>query len=905
MNSIHIKYTGCLMVLLCTMVISLVGNVYATPAPVVATLEPIMDSLRTPVKMALDNDGSIYVADPRSGGIVVLNQYGQAQKVIPTPKSPSSVALLNNYNSIPGGKILVGQDDFVAVLDKDGVEIAKLGSGIGQFVKTAGIAVAPNGTIYVVDAGAYNVKVFSPSGSYSSSIGSYGTLANQFLLPTAVTVISETNNTRIAVVDTIGGKVVIFDQAGNYKTIGSLGTGPLRFNYPVGVTFEYVSGALYRMYVVDMFQGQVQAIDPVPTSGLFLSYISSYGSKPGNLLTPSDLLFDPVNKRLLVANGMSNIVIFGIDNGTNPTNTVAPVLTIDQASVTVNAPSIVLAGTVDAGCTLTSSANTPAITGAANFPSASAWTILVEGLQIGSNTISITAKNSYGTTTTKTATVQYTPPGTALSINSVPSLTTLPSIMLTGSTEPGSKVYVSNAASSVSGQADVAESGSWTYNLTLTEGPNSIDVAAVRPGSAASYKSVAITLDSQAPLLTISASPDGSSVADQIQNISGKALDPNLAGVTVNGNAVPVNNGLFSYALSLVKGPNVITIAASDSLGHTSTTERTIIFEPALPVISIASPADGAFTNQQDVMISGTVDQVASIKVNGISANPAGGHDWSATVKLATGMNTIEVTATDSYGAIVNQKRTIVYDATAPDITITSPTQDAAVKSPGLAIKGIVGDNNGIKSIRATVNGVDKLISLDNGEFTLFADFAQEGTYSVAISITDLADNVSTALRTLVYDITPPALTVDPVLVPYPYTLSGTVEVGANLVVKDASGSLGLVTVEDQHWNADLTGLTYDAATLAVLATDAAGNESLSRINVPVPDGDIDVDGRVTIKDALTILRLVVLDQAPTTQQLAHGDVGPLLDGKVNPKGRLEIVDAILILRKALGLSIW
>jgi len=871
----------------------------------VATLEPIIDSLRTPVKMALDNDGSIYVADPRSGGIVVLNQYGQAQKIIPTPKSPCSVALLNNYNSIPGGKILVGQDDFVAVLDKDGVEVAKLGSGAGQFIKTAGIAVAPNGSIYVVDAGAYNVKVFGPSGAYSSSFGSYGTLANQFLLPTAVTVIPEASSTKVAVVDTIGGKVVIFDQAGNFRTIGTLGTGPLRFNYPVGVTFEYVNGALYRMYVVDMFQGQVQAIDPVPTSGLFLSYISSYGSKPGNLLTPSDLLFDPVNKRLLVANGMSNIVIFGIDNGTNPTNTVAPVLTVDQASVSVNTPSIVLTGTVDTDCALTASANTSAITGAASFPSASTWAILVEGLQIGSNTISVTAKNSYGTTTTKTATVQYTPPGTALSINSVPSLTTLPSIVLTGSTEIGSKVYVSNAANSVSGQAEVAGNGSWTCSLALVEGPNGIDVAAVRPGAAASYKSIAITLDSQAPLLTISASPDGSSVTDQIQNISGKALDPNLGGVTVNGNTVPVNNGLFSYALSLVKGPNVITIAASDSLGHTATTVRTITFEPALPVITVAAPADGAFINQPDVTISGTVDQVASVKVNGMSANPAGGHDWSAAVKLTAGMNTIDITATDSYGAIVNQKRTLVYDATAPDITITSPTQDAAVKSPGLTIKGTVGDNTGIKSIKASVNGVDKLITLDNGEFTLFADFAQEGTYSVAVSITDLADNVSTALRTLVYDTTPPALMVDPVLVPYPYTLSGTVEVGANIAVKDASGSLGLITVEDQSWHADLSGLTYDSSTLAVQATDAAGNVSLSRINMPVPDGDIDVDGRVTIKDALTVLRLVVLDKVPTTQQLAHGDVGPLLDGKVNPKGRLEIVDAILILRKALGLSFW
>ena len=104
---------------------------------------------------------------------------------------------------------------------------------------------------------------------------------------------------------------------------------------------------------------------------------------------------------------------------------------------------------------------------------------------------------------------------------------------------------------------------------------------------------------------------------------------------------------------------------------------------------------------------------------------------------------------------------------------------------------------------------------------------------------------------------------------------------------------------------ADLTGLAYDPATLVVQATDAAGNVSVARINFPAPDGDVDGDGRVTIKDALTILRLVVYNQTPTNKQLARGDIGPLLNGKVNPKGKLEVVDAILILRKALGLMSW
>ena len=193
--------TAHLIGLLFVLVISLCGNAIAAVAPEVAALDPIIDGLRTPLRMALDGDGSIYVADPRSGGVVVLNRFGVAVKVLLTARSISSVALLNENNSISGGKVLVALGNAVAVLDQDGAEVARLGSGNGQFVNTAGMAVAPNGDIYVVDSGAYNVKIFSPAGTYLNSFGKYGIGNGVFTYPTAVAVISESTGIRIAVVD--------------------------------------------------------------------------------------------------------------------------------------------------------------------------------------------------------------------------------------------------------------------------------------------------------------------------------------------------------------------------------------------------------------------------------------------------------------------------------------------------------------------------------------------------------------------------------------------------------------------------------------------------------------------------------------------------------------------------------
>ncbi|HEY3308715.1 MAG TPA: hypothetical protein VGJ93_09695 [Desulfuromonadaceae bacterium] len=919
MLSIYHKYNKSLLGLLLALVISLCCDVFAAKAMDVATLEPIVDGLRTPLKFVIDTNGDLCVADPRSGGIVVVNQYGKLVKVLPTSKPITSVALLNSNNNISGGKYIAALGDRVAVLDAEGAEIALLGLGAGQFVKTAGIAVSPDGNIYVVDAGANQIKVFNSSGKYSFPFGS-----GQFKLPNGIGIFTESGSVRVAVTDIMGGKVEVFDAAGvHQRTIGTPGAGlnsgivgPLYFYYPSGIAFEYKDNALFRIYVVDMYLGQVQAIDAVSYS--FLGNIGSLGNDAGKLITPSDVQFDQVNKRLLVANGWSNLVSFGIDGGQNPVNMVPPALIINNPNATVDTPSIVLTGSVDAGCTLTASVNTSGRAGAASFSSATSWMIPVNGLIPGNNKISIIARNGYGTTVTKTANVQYSPPTAALSINSFPSLTSQSTITLSGVSEPGSYIYINNADARVSGQADVSGSGSWTYNLTLVEGINNIEVSASRFGATAAFKTITIILDTVAPVLTVSAMADGSSSATPIQNISGTAIDPNLSSVTVNGAQVPVSNGAFSYAITLDKGPNIITVVASDSLGNTRTNTRTINFDPALPVISVATPADGAYTNLGDIVVSGRVDKQASVTVNGVPANPGGGLDWNATIRLASGMNTIRIAATDQYGSVAWQPRTIFYDTIMPDVAITSPPQDLALKSPGMTIKGLVGDNTGIKSIKATINGIDRQVALKNGEFSLFADFTAEGPYAIAVSVTDMAGNTTTVVRTIVYDITPPSLTVEPVTVAYPVQISGSVEAGASIVVKDAAGISGRVTIAGQKWTADFSGRVYDPATLVAQATDPAGNVSINRISFPVTTGggdpasqpeviygDIDGDGAVTLADAMVVLRLVVLNEVPTKQQLLHGDVGPLLDGKVNPKGKLDIVDVVLILRKAMGLLSW
>jgi hypothetical protein len=56
--------------------------------------------------------------------------------------------------------------------------------------------------------------------------------------------------------------------------------------------------------------------------------------------------------------------------------------------------------------------------------------------------------------------------------------------------------------------------------------------------------------------------------------------------------------------------------------------------------------------------------------------------------------------------------------------------------------------------------------------------------------------------------------------------LSGTVEPGAVVTIKDGAAAIGTVTVDGNKWSADLSGISYNQIKLSVVATDAAGNST-------------------------------------------------------------------------------
>ena len=290
---------------------------HSATAPLVSALPSVTDGVSTPVRLTTDSSGNIYVTDPRGGGILMYDSAGNLLQKFSTLNNVFGIAIAQN------GDLLVSQGTSVAVLNKTS---GALSAQFGTFIGSNGIAVDSTGTIYVTDSLDSCVQVFNAAyspvstgvaaaGKPANSFGTSGQSTGQFISPTGISY--EKISNQLAIVDTLVGQIQYYSTTGVYQSsIGSFGAGPLKFTSPQGIAFEYSQdgNTLSRIYVVDSFQSNVQVIDAA--SGVFLSYIGSYGLASGELVTPGDVLFDrfdPLNNRLFVSNGAGVLTLFSID----------------------------------------------------------------------------------------------------------------------------------------------------------------------------------------------------------------------------------------------------------------------------------------------------------------------------------------------------------------------------------------------------------------------------------------------------------------------------------------------------------------------------------------------------------------------------------------------------------------
>lgn len=186
--------------------------------------------LNTPVALAKDDQGNIYVAD------------------------------MSNHRIIK--------------MDQDGNEINRfglLGSGNGEFDTPFGVAIDNHGNIVVGDTANYRIQKFDPNGNFLTMWGSFGTGDGQFGLPREIGIDSQN---RYHVTDEFNDRVQVFSDDGTYLyQYGGRGTEGGKFRLPQGIAIKQnLNGDI--VYIADTYNHRIQILD---ANGQYLGQIGTTG----------------------------------------------------------------------------------------------------------------------------------------------------------------------------------------------------------------------------------------------------------------------------------------------------------------------------------------------------------------------------------------------------------------------------------------------------------------------------------------------------------------------------------------------------------------------------------------------------------------------------------------------------
>ncbi len=301
-----------------------------TSANDVSHVSTYNQNLKAPVKLAIDASDNIYVTDDFQKSVLKYDASGNFIDTIHVGVAPLSIAINGS------GQLFVG--------DGETGKIYKVESNgtmtefyTGCFFPNA-MTFSPEGILYVADGKLQKVIALDVSANVIQTIG-LGTL----LFPSEV--VYDKRNSRILVSEHGGVgpgvgmsnlpvcKIWVFNLAGALQgSFASAGNTNGKFYRIQGMAV----GKCGNLYVCDPFQGNISVFSE---NNVFLTRFGQFGTQPGDLNVPIDILFDSQERIIVASMNNGALEVYHVNDSlptSNIANSDAVICSGQSANITID-----------------------------------------------------------------------------------------------------------------------------------------------------------------------------------------------------------------------------------------------------------------------------------------------------------------------------------------------------------------------------------------------------------------------------------------------------------------------------------------------------------------------------------------------------------------------------------------
>ncbi|MCY3410549.1 MAG: SBBP repeat-containing protein [Candidatus Heimdallarchaeota archaeon] len=723
-------------------------------------------------------------------------------------------------------------------------------------------------TYSVSDAHSYVTTIFQDSVANSSNFASGSTW---------LSLSDATHNLTIKVVDDVGNtaiSTILFDIDTSDPLINI--TSPSAQTYgsnSVVVTYS-ISDA--HSYVTTIYQ------DSVANSSNFAS-----GSSWSSLSDATHNLTIKVVDE--VGNSAISTIIFNVD-------TSDPVINITSPSAqTYGSNSVVVSYSISDAHSYSTTIYQDSVSNSSNFASGSSWSSLSET----THNLTIKVVDSVGNTAISTILFDVDTSDPVINIIS-------PSAQTYGSSSVTVSYSVSDAHSyvttiyqdSVANSSNFASGSSWS---SLSDSTHNLTIKVVDSVGNTAISTILFDVDTSVPVINIT-SPSAQTYGSNSITVSYSISDAHSYSTTIFQDSVANSSNFASGSSwsSLSDSTHNLTIKVVDSVGNSAIS--TVIFDvdTSDPIINITSPSAQTYGSNSVVVsysVSDAHSYVTTIYQDSVanSSNFASGSTWSS---LSDSTHNLTIKVVDSVGNTAISTVIFTINASAPEITITSPSAQ------------VYGSN--AVTISYTVSEGDVTVFLDgvSNSSNIQSGYSWSGLSDSQHNLTILASNLGNdAVSTVLFEIdtsdpvvsitSPSAQTYGSNSVVVTYSISDAHSYRTTIYLDSVANSSNLAS--GSSWSS-LSDSTHN---LTIVVTDDLGNKATETvifivdttsptISISSPSGSYDTTDlsfTYSVTEASDYVTKIFINGVENTTNIASGSTLSLGQGETNIT--IQVIDAL------------